>query len=337
MIRYKLSKDTGLENVTKYKDQYLFGYPCQSTSADCSPYTIHISSGSYLFEAWGARGAFGIWNKVNSIPGLGGYTSGVLTITKPLTLYLYVGSTSFFNSFFSAKMSGAFFGGASSDVRLYANESFDWSNPLSLRSRIMVSGGGGGAEWPNSIGGNGGGLEGGSGKSDCSLGGMRCSGLSGGGTQISGGTPAPSNGQVYGIPGLFGMSSFNYSSPDFGAVGGTGYYSGASIELTGAAGGGSSFISGYEGCIALNSSVDETPSPVNSSIHYSGIYFTNPIMIQGNQMMPLYYNMTSYGIGNNGSGAIRITILSQNIHTCNYLQSSFNMYLIFDSILTVNT
>lgn len=168
MIQYKLSKNVGTKNVTKYEDQYVFGYPCPDNQYDCSPYTVSLDPGRYLFEAWGARGGFDVWATGISVPGLGGYTSGILKTRRPLTVYLYVGSTSFFNSIFFYKGSDIFvLGGASSDVRLYANKTFDWSNPLSLRSRIMVSGGGGGAEWEKNTGGNGGGLQGGSAKSDC--------------------------------------------------------------------------------------------------------------------------------------------------------------------------
>ena len=158
---------------------------------------------------------------------------------------------------------------------------------------------------------------------------------SGGGTQISGGSAAPTvvsptNKLLTGYPGLFGISPVNYSSNDMGGIGGNGYYSGASVNYTGSGGGGSSFISGYEGCIALNSSLDETPSPTNSPIHYSGIFFTNPIMIEGNKNMPLYYSPISRGIGNKGRGAIRITILLSQACSCN---NNICLYLRFSHIL----
>ncbi|EAY02269.1 hypothetical protein TVAG_030850 [Trichomonas vaginalis G3] len=110
------------------------------------------------------------------------------------------------------------------------------------------------------------------------------------------------------------MASYVPNSTGFGGMGGNGYYSGASIDYAGAGGGGSSFISGYEGCIALNSDADNSPNPNNSSIHYSGKYFINPIMIQGNNYMPLYTS-DSYGIGNLGRCVIRITVLSHFICT----------------------
>ena len=165
MINYKLSKDSiGTDRVTISENQYTFGYPCDNSREDCTPYTVNLNSGTFLVEAWGSAGSFQQLPSGNSIPGLGGYSSGVLEVKRSLTLYLFIGSISFFNSMFKYKpSSNEFFGigGGSSDVRLYANKSFDWSDPLSLRSCILVAGGGGGAEWPNSVGGHGGGLEGG--------------------------------------------------------------------------------------------------------------------------------------------------------------------------------
>ncbi|EAX99336.1 hypothetical protein TVAG_181930 [Trichomonas vaginalis G3] len=308
MINYKLSKDSvGIENVTVSDNQYTFGYPCGDSLEDCTPYTINLIGGTFLIEAWGSAGSAQHTQTQNSLPGLGGYSSGVLVVKKSLTLYLYIGSISFFNSIFKyVPSSNCFFGigGGSSDVRLYANETFDWSDPLSLRSRILVAGGGGGSEWTGSRGGHGGGLLGGEGYPSC---GENCpDAITGGGSQIAGGKADEE------LKGLFGKSPINYNSADMGGIGGNGYYSGGSNEVQGAGGGGSSFISGYEGCIALNSSLNENPNPTGSSIHYSGIKFFNPTMIQGNNEMPLFFKSgsTNRGIGNKNRGAIRITIIS---------------------------
>ncbi|EAY05536.1 hypothetical protein TVAG_318910 [Trichomonas vaginalis G3] len=316
-IKYKLSKESiGSLNVTETENQYTFGYPCNDSIYDCTPYTVDLSSGTYLIEAWGSVGSFQHHQAGDSIPGLGGYSSGVLKVKNPLTLYLYIGSISFFNSMFSYTSKGNYFfaiGGGSSDVRLNASKTFDWSDPISLRSRILIAGGGGGSEWHNSIGGNGGGLEGGKGFSNCSLNYEPCpNSISGGGTQRSGGSSAPNFRTLIGYQGSFGVSYVNYNSDDMGGIGGNGYFSGGSVDRAGAGGGGSSFISGYDGCIALNSSLNENPSPINSSIHYSGIKFINPVMIQGNNTMPLFFKSETSirGIGNNNRGAIRITIVS---------------------------
>ena len=257
----------------------------------------------YLFEAWGASETAQKHPDGPAFPGLGGYSSGILKVNEPLlTIYLYIGSQALFNSI-KESIGEAYIGGGSSDIRLYSNPSFDWFDPLSLRSRILVSGGGGGSEWAGSQGGHGGGLEGGASNRDAK-----------GGTQTRGGIACHDFIGYNCTEGLFGMASYVSNSYDFGGMGGNGYYSGASIDYAGAGGGGSSFISGYEGCIALNSDADNSPNPNNSSIHYSGKYFINPIMIQGNNPMPLYAS-DSYGIGNLGRGVIRITVLSYYLCT----------------------
>ncbi|EAX93791.1 hypothetical protein TVAG_339140 [Trichomonas vaginalis G3] len=323
MINYRLSKALkGIDNVTVINNQYTFGYPCSDSLEECTPYTVNLMGGTYLIEAWGSAGQAHVAQ--NAIPGLGGYSSGVLVVKNSLTLYLYIGSISFFNSMFIyVPSSGYFFGigGGSSDVLIKLLIDLILSHSARVFWLRVV----GGSEWANSKGGHGGGLEGGKGYSPCWEASCQDS-ISGGGIQTSGGKAAQSYNEMIGIKGLFGMSPVNYNSADMGGIGGNGYYSGGSIEVAGAGGGGSSFISGYEGCVALNSSLNENPSPTNSSIHYSGIKFFNPTMIQGNNEMPLFINSGTIncGIGNKNRGAIRITIISgkkctENLRCQNYL------------------
>ena len=94
------------------------------------------------------------------------------------------------------------------------------------------------------------------------------------------------------------------------------------IELWGAgSGGGSSFISGHNGCVAITSETDRTPkdgctngtTDINCSIHYRGYQFRDTIMINGDG-----YNWTtekgehvgrpSFGIFD-GSAHARITYI----------------------------
>ncbi|EAX93256.1 glycine-rich protein, putative [Trichomonas vaginalis G3] len=185
----------------------------------------------------------------------------------------------------------------------------------------MVSGGGGSAEWEASIGGHGGGLVGASGVSDCTHGYVCPDIISTGGTQTFGGI-ASKIGRFGGLDGRFGIVSLHKTSSDHGGLGGNGYWSGATLNYAGAGGGGSSFVSGFPNCIALNSSENENPSETNSSVHYSGISFMSPSMQQGNTTMPLYYKRNSIGIGNRSRGAIRITIL-------NYIPSCKNSFYSF--------
>ena len=83
------------------------------------------------------------------------------------------------------------------------------------------------------------------------------------------------------------------------------------MNNNGSAGGGSSYVSGYEGCIAIKSADDITPkvssySQISDSYHYSGLIFENIRMIAGNEEMPSYNNDDTV-IGNSGDGHLKIT------------------------------
>ncbi|EAX84168.1 hypothetical protein TVAG_599450 [Trichomonas vaginalis G3] len=330
MLSLNLSKpNIGNLNISISKNQYTFEYPCQ-TSDICTPYTIVLDRGIYKFETWGSSGSG------NGIAGLGGYTSGIIHLSNVQTFYLFVGSRTNFN-YKTNKGEYYSYGGASSDVRLYVNENIDWFNDLSLRSRIMVSGGGGSAEWPGSIGGNSGGLTGSDGFSDCRYNGVICPEIwAKGANQTNGGTASRPNKFNEGnqqrdkssFDGIFGRIPIYNDKINIGGMGGNGYYSGATLEYAGGGSGGSSFISGHKGCIALNSSLNEFPNPYNSSIHYSGLYFTQTQMISGNETMPLYSSSNSKGIGNKNEGCIRITILTKDCSCiCNsYLHMNSFIY-----------
>lgn len=268
MIHYKLSDDNyGSLNVTVHRNQYSFGYPCDSSTGNCTSYTVDLPPGTYKFEVWGSSAKFGY-----GTPGLGGYSSGILIINESLSLYLFVGSNALFNALLYPPYIGVY-PGASSDIRLNVSSNFEWFDAVSLRSRILVAAGGGSAEFKDSIGGNGGGLEGESGQSDCTNTGPICPEIiMNGGTQLQGGFASKVNkfGTYVkpGYDGLFGMST-NVNISNWGGIAGNGYWSGGSPAWAGAGGGGSSFVSGHEGCIALNSSENENPNPNNSSVHYA--------------------------------------------------------------------
>jgi hypothetical protein len=72
--------------------------------------------------------------------------------------------------------------------------------------------------------------------------------------------------------------------------------------------GGSSYISGHEGCIAVKSSNDISPktsvySNISDSVHYSGKYFKQTYMCAGDEVAE------NGERGNSGNGKVRITIL----------------------------
>lgn len=182
---------------------------------------ISLLPGKYLLEAYGSTGYKAYWSTLGGWchPGFGGYTKGELIIDSPMDLFIVVGNTSGYNGGAGNNSSSAMTGGGATDFRL-VNINNDWSNLESLKSRILVAGGGGGDEWGYSRGGAGGGLVGGTGtppSNDRSHGQRYCYG----------------GGQTYGGSGVysgrFGMAT--YGGGDLGGCGGGGWYGGGDKHL----------------------------------------------------------------------------------------------------------
>lgn len=289
--------------------------------------------GIYQIELWGAQGS-----AVRG--GSGGYTSGEIELTANEELYIYVGEHQERGVLEMAFNGGGGVqyedsgdepvryntGGGATDIRLTKGE---WSDFESLKSRIMVAGAGGGGyegyvsnNYVSSVtGGVGGGLIGGSGgkiqdSSDPEL------IIAYGGTQISGGLAGIGKDLYETADGVFG--SGGYPSGKFLAGGGGGYYGGGSSGVypksPGSGAGGSSFISGHNGCDAiLDSSTEDNIVHTGQSVHYSEYQFSNTIMIDGNGYnwtteigdyigMPTH-DGTSTMTGNTGNGYAKITYL----------------------------
>jgi hypothetical protein len=214
---------------------YVFNYPCSSLET-CFPYEVSLKRGRYIIELWGANGGNMMWHGCSCLNklvygGKGGYTSGVLTVSKPTTVYLYIGASGhnfppdngYVNSYngggYGTHATG---GGGSTDVRLVPGEA---GSDSSIKSRILIAGGGGGSDC-GGRGGPGGGL----------IGGNATSGGTGG-TQTSGG--------IGGINGKLWQGA--YGEYQSSAGGGGGYYGGgfgtSSIDCGNGGGGGSSFAS----------------------------------------------------------------------------------------------
>lgn len=280
-------------------------------------------SGKYKVELWGAGGG-----GTSSYPGgNGGYTSGTIYLTKNTKLYVYVGqsgmntSAVFNNGNTTRTDQGAYSGGGSTDIRLVSGE---WSNFESLKSRIMVASSGGGATtyYSANSGGAGGGLTGYSGAKNSgtdgnapSGGSQTSGGTNGGGANISGatkaefGTPAKQGGQL--------------------GTGGNGYYAGGNgphgAGTVGTGAGGSSFISGHDGCNAIDaSSTQSNIIHTGLEFHYSEYIFTDTIMIDGKgyswttekastvTKMPTQDGAGTM-TGNTGNGYAKITLIEQEI------------------------
>ena len=313
-----------VNETTQTSKSLLLNYPCPK-SDDCTPYVLELSKAVCKLECWGSKG--GTWqeNTKHSTPGLGGYTSGLLFIPKPTKFYVYIGNVGVFNAATITGLNSLAQGlpGGATDVRL--NYSENWWDNYSLISRVMVAAGGGGSEWVASIGGNGGGLTGGESISAKTITGSEvypnhCLGA----TQTNG-SKCETLANRIAAKGEFGTSGIvspvmNSGKQDYGAFGGGGYYGGTSYQYAYAGSGGSSFISGHEGCNSIKDQpdmIEHTGQPY----HYSGFIFTKTEMISGNQSMPLPYNFHKNGT-HSEIGAFRITLVFYHCQ-CTFKRSLF--------------
>ena len=304
-------------------------------------YTIPVT-GTYRVELWGASGGdFGPYKG-----GLGGYTSGYIHLQAGQVLYFYVGGegsrsvTGGWNGGGDLSPTATSYGatgGGATDVRLVSGA---WNNFDSLKSRIMVAGGGGGANYRNSDspttlilygagdGGAGGCLNGDD--NNCvgtteqyqaspgyTTHNLHCFGN--GGTQTSGGIQkcfdATDKSLGNTTTGYFG----SITMPSAQSGSGGGWYSGG-IGGQGGAGGGSSYISGHNGCRAISQGSTSTSITHQTGSEYTDFVFNNTLMIDGDGnkwttektdekvIMP-NNGITNVEIGNDGNGYARVTYL----------------------------
>jgi hypothetical protein len=257
---------------------------------------------------------------------MGGYTSGNINIPQNIGLYLYIGESPILQHAifcFNGGGGGEAPGGGATDIRLVGGE---WNNFESLKSRIMVAGGGGGGFYifhtSNREPGHAGGL---SGKSAyCAYTGIENLGYSGeGAQQTRGGRYNPLKGRSDcdyehgdGIFGAGGYGTWKSSGLTNSSGGGSGYYGGAHGIHPGngwtGGGGGSSFISGYTGCDAIDeSSIENHIVHTGQPNHYSGYVFTNSVMIAGDAIMPKPKGGTE--TGHSGDGYAIISWISPSL------------------------
>ena len=273
---------------------------------------IAPAAGFYKFEAWGARGGKSrIQGRLGGTPGNGGYTSGILRLNEGDVIYVYVGGKGT-DAVVGKNSPGGWNGGGlgtwdngddetsgggggATDFRLING---NWNDLNSLYSRIMVAGAGGGASWSYKAG-SGGGING-----------------------ISYYSNSPAGTQTSGYALGIGKDAWGIADNDGVGGGGSGYYGGTTNNISGASAGagGSSYISGHEGC----NSTDENGKPTGSNSHVSGRVFKDTIMVDGegyewSSTRQNYVQMPNpqgnYVSGNNADGYARITLLedpSQN-------------------------
>lgn len=298
--------------------------------------------GYYQIELWGAQGG----SYINAgIGGKGGYTKGTIYLEENEILYVYVGGEGPANQtlYNVGGWNGGGYsggngyynggGGGATDIRCFsengkciANTSnLVWNNNIGLNSRIMVAGGGGSLNssyiLPEPYG-YGGGLVGGAGTTDMSSY-DNTTYLPTGGSQVS-------HGYSYAGTGGFGYA-IQSNSGGTGGGGGSGYYGGG-LGYGTSGSGGSSFISGYQGCIAIESSAltnnprtvrkdsngvncteESAANDIICSHHYSGKIFEDTIMRNGNQFMPTHDGLGTM-VGNQEDGYAKITWLGKYLN-----------------------
>ena len=242
-------------------------------------YSYTLRPGYYIFSLWGASGG-------GLSPGYGAFVSGSIRFLKSEKLYFYIGqkgidggNASFNGGGIGCEQGSS--GGGATDVRLKDVESSDLFD--SLKSRIIVAGGGGGSQVKAkylSHGGSAGILCGDSGSTSPIVNKTitNCTG----GAQTKGGIGGVGYDVGMGENGTFGFGGGGSLRNVNGNGGGGGYFGGGgsatNIDIVGSGAGGSSYVSGYMGCKSIKESAKEnslSPSSfTGSSIHYTGLYFT---------------------------------------------------------------
>lgn len=324
-----VATDNDVLSTSTYTEDFTF-------TGNVQEYTIP-ANGTYKIELWGASGG----DKDNYSGGLGAYTSGYTYLTKGTTLYLYIGgagiegtTTGGYNGGGSINSGQEIYGspgGGSTDVRTVGGT---WDDFESLKSRIMVAAGGGGANNRNinsestktlygaGNGGAGGGLVGYAGESvnygnSSEFSSYNQHSIGTGGTQTSGGQMVTYNSSSS-ITATLAAGTFGKALALNQSGAGGGWFTGG-YSNNGAAGGGSSYISGHNGCMAINQTSTESSITMKSSSEYEGYFFSNTLMIDGEgyawtdtkqamTAMPTYDGKTDEA-GNKGNGHIRITYL----------------------------
>ena len=339
-ITSNISCEVVFEKNTVQVNLDMAGGVVETTYTTPQEYTYTIAyAGAYKIELWGAQGG-------GTNGGKGAYTAGNTNFDTNEVLKIYVGGSG------NSSGAGGYNGGGNAGALAVKNDGGGGSTDVrydgtTINSRIMVAGGGGGA---NANGSNKKGV----GKTGGAAGGL--SGYAGtsaidkmygsGGTQISGGAKGKTA-RYPGTDGSFyngGVGGISKDTPTIsgGGGGGGGYYGGGSGEACkgncgGSGGGGSSYISGHTGCVAITSASSATPktgcttgtSDNSCSIHYSGKSFTNTVMIDGSgyswtnakkslQQMPSLSGSYASGTGNSGNGAARITLTGNASYTVTY-------------------
>ena len=308
-------------------------------------YSLYLLPSIYRFHCWGASGGYLELNGSR-----GAYISGLIQLKEGRRIFIYVGEKgvvrgnketfngggkSSYTINYAVKDAYSSSGGGGTDIRLIDGE---WDNFESLKSRIIVAGGGGGetnfitqsVSRPG-LGGYAGIYEAEpanfSERSDLYDQPEAFPPTTGGGQKEGG----KSGGRRAGNDGSFGKGGNGEMLNDYAHSSGAGggYFGGGGAGITrhrlGCGAGGSSFISGVEGFAAMSFESTTNNYIFKGSVHYSGLYFTNPVLHSGKDFF-----LSPDGFmerGHSGDGAVLIerltSILSCNCKSKLYLNYTF--------------
>ena len=319
----------------KAQETVVFNYPCES-KINCYPLSVELSPGNYFIQCYGASGG----DSGRGKGGYGAYASGMLQLSNPKTLYIFIGAEGHLElgqrsyngggrgtlQISEAGSQGAS-GGGGTDIRL-SNR----TDTEGLLSRIIVAGGGGGAEsyYGGANGGDAGSFEGGDGEIVIQDDYYSELTVPKGGTQTEGGIGGDciiKNNNNACLPTYNGENGTFASGGDgpvhpYGGGGGGGYFGGgggsiADGKVTSGAGG-SSYVSGQPGCHTFIKNDDGSLIDKETSIHPSGLYFTSISFVNGTT------------IKHKGDGKVIISLLMRfnTIVKCNNFFNKIYLYII---------
>lgn len=357
LTRYNYYGDSGLFFLALEGEDYDDGYELNETYSYISSKqyeTLTIEhDGYYKIQAWGASGG-GAWTSAGGNGycdgGKGSYTEGIIELSEDDNLYFYLGGQGLTASASGQRyLTGGYNGGGNSgnggsddspgsgggatDVRYFGNytptnDDLVWNSTKGLNSRIMVASGGGGGSCINN-----------SSYTDISY--RSGAGLSNASQTAAGWSYTCTLTEVNQTSVNFGYgASAANSETSHGAGGaGGGWYGGSycngSSHYSGGQGG-TSYISGHTGSVAVTGISDSTAkescttgnSTRTCSISPSEYAFTETIMIDGTgyswtntkestATMP-NPNGGSFatGVGYTGNGVVKITYCGASVDTC---------------------
>ena len=323
-------------------------YPCNSNSI-CTPIQLILPKGEYQFEVWGANGGD---TKLN-IGGIGGYSSGRISLLMPTRVYLTIGGKGSHSEdymkpekggyngggngwFYNENAHGAGGGGAT-DIRIKQNTLFH---------RVIVAGGGGGAggkgysniDFP---GGSGGGEEGIDGVYNPEDGGNTYYCVVTGANQTNPGYTVWIRGDY--------NSSFSFSYYRNASFGSGGSFLKTDETPWGSAGGGGGWFGGANGCVKGASGAGGSGfvfSEQSIKLERFGLgkeYYMTETKTETGKAESIPSPIWNQDIATNGNGAARITFLNVSFNTmqlfmtCKTSKSLSKGYIIMSIIIISNS